>query len=470
MPETWIDEHTGDETIARPDFRANLRADLAKELAAPARRSIPWRAIGWASVAAAAAVTTVVVVSNDDPSGRVVPGDTTQVSTPPTTPSGLRDQLVDVTWVVTTIDGVELVLDPLPSFTLQADGRLVGYDGCNQYGFDLSQPGGWTLDGDTITVDQQVVSTQIACLDVPEPILPVGDGTVVSFDEGSGELTLTSTDGTVYTAVESTGEAPTVEGLVIPAEGGPLLTPAVLATLPLAEGEAPPMVALLPDRIVVLRLEQSGFGLTVLSFDRSGERLPDTALQSVPAGFAGGAFGGPDGTLYLIVNSETENSQNVLSYRLDGDLWQPGASTQVDQNNDGVYSVGGDGLMLGDSLVLAAQDPDELAPDTTWVFGEFERQVVRTNSDGSTIRWDIVEQFENFSIPAATNPFGDGVLFMGNTSGTEEQRYVGILRGEGESEFFRTDGWTLGGVEETMALFVQIADGELRLGILSPGG
>ena len=77
MRDTWIDEHTGDETVARPDFKAELRAELAKELAAPARRATPWRAIGWASVAAAAAVTGFVVLNGNESERRVVPGATT---------------------------------------------------------------------------------------------------------------------------------------------------------------------------------------------------------------------------------------------------------------------------------------------------------------------------------------------------------------------------------------------------------
>jgi len=77
MRDTWIDEHTGDETVARPDFKAELRAELAKELVAPARRTTPWRAIGWASVAAAAAVTGIVVLNGGESERRVIPSATT---------------------------------------------------------------------------------------------------------------------------------------------------------------------------------------------------------------------------------------------------------------------------------------------------------------------------------------------------------------------------------------------------------
>ncbi|MDP2291675.1 MAG: META domain-containing protein [Actinomycetota bacterium] len=469
MPETWIDEHTGDETIARPDFRAALRADLAKELATGPTRRTPWKAIGWASVAAAAAVTTVVVVGNDNPDGRVIPGDTTQVTTDVTTgvPSSLRGRLVDVVWLVTTIDGVEVVLDPPPSFTLQNTGRLVGFDGCNQYGFaGGAETGGWTLDGDIIRLDQQVVSTAMACVDVPEPILPVGDGTRVEFAPETGVLTLFHPDGTVYTAESSTGEVPVTEELVIPAAGGPLLAPTPLVTLVVPTVTGAPLVALLPDRIVVLTMDPFTLDGSVTSFDRSGNALPETTLDPVPDGQAGLVLGGRDRTLYIVTNSETENTQTVRAYQLDGDVWREVDSTVVEQNNDGVYALTGDGLVLGDTVVLPAPTPDPSAPETGWIVGDDGTQVFRNDSDGSITKWNIVEQFENFSIPSAVYPFGDGAIYVGNASGTDEQRYIGILRPDGGSEFFRPDGWMLSGVDGDTALFVKAVDGQVTLAVL----
>ncbi len=462
MPETWIDEHTGDETIARPDFRAALRADLAKELATGPTRRTPWKAIGWASVAAAAAVTTVVVVGNDNPDGRVIPGDTTQVTTDVTTgvPNSLRGRLVDVVWLVTTIDGVEVVLDPPPSFTLQNTGRLVGFDGCNQYGFASgAETGGWTLDGDIIRLDQQVVSTAMSCLDVPEPILPVGDGTRVEFAPETGVLTLFHPDGTVYTAQSSAGEVPVTEELVIPAEGGPLLAPTVIVSTPQGSGQ----VALLPDRIVVVDV----FNQTVMSFDRAGNRLPDTTLQLQIPENTGPIFGGPDGTLYVVIYSDTtDNTQTVLAFQLDGEQWRNVGSAVVEQNNDGVYQATGKGLQIGDTVVLPAPTPDPSAPETGWVVGDDGTQVFRNDSDGSITKWNIVEQFENFSIPSAVYPFGDGAIYVGNASGTDEQRYIGVLRPDGGSEFFRPDGWMLSGVDGDTALFVKAVDGQVTLAVL----
>lgn len=203
MPDTWIDEHTGDEIFARPGFRDELRAELAREVATSDSRRTPWKIIGWSVAAAAVVVLVAVVVTKDDPD-RVGPADSVPSSTdlaPQTTDTGsaLRGGLVDVQWTVVTVDGVAVTAEPPPSFTLQHDGRLVGFDGCNQYGFDLSEAGGWTLTGDTLGLNQQLVSTAMACPDGPTPVIPVADGTQVALNAPS-LLTLTSPSGRIYIA------------------------------------------------------------------------------------------------------------------------------------------------------------------------------------------------------------------------------------------------------------------------------
>ena len=470
MPETWIDEHTGHETTARPDFQAELRADLAAELASRLTRNAPWRAIGWASaVAAVTALVTVVAVSTNDVDRRVVPAESTSTSADPRTPTSdhggsLRDRLVDVEWTVVMVDGANVTAERPPTFTLQNNGRLVGFDGCNQYGFDLSAAGGWTLTGDMLGLDQQMISTAMACPDGPNPVIPVADGTRLTLD-ASGLLTLSSPSGRIYIAQDETDVEP-VADLLVPAEGGPLLAPRGLINVGIATDEGAPLVALLPDRIVVLPLEPFTIDGTVLSFDRAGNPLPDTQLYPIPEGRAGLALGGRDDTLYIVTNSDTDNAQTVRAYRLVGDVWREVDSTVIEQNNDGVFAVTGDGVTIGDTTVLPAPTPDPTAPRTGWITGDDGMRVFRTDADGSDTTWNIVEQFENFSIPAATNLFGDGVLFVGNASGTQEQRYLGILRVGGVSEFFRLDGWTLGGVDPAAALFVKAADGVVTLAVL----
>jgi len=467
MRETWIDEHTGTEAVARPEFRTRLRAELAGGIAEPAARRPPWRVIGWTAAAAVLVVATVAVVTNDEADRRVGPaGPASSPTASPTTIGGssLRDRLVDVEWTVVTVDGAQVTAAQPPTFILQSDGGLVGFDGCNQYGFDLSLVGGWTLTGDTLGLGQQIVSTVMSCADAPSSIVPVADGTRLELD-AAGVLTLTSPSGRLYTATATSAAEPVSE-LVVPAAGGPALAPTVVATVGLPTDEGAPVVALLPDRIVVLPLEPFSFDGLVLSFDRIGDPLPDTQLSPVPDGSAGLALGGLDGTLYIVTNSDTENTQTVGAYQLDGDVWREVDSTVAEQNNDGVYAVTGDGLVLGTEVVLQAPTSDPTAPDTGWIFGEDGMRVLRNDADGTSTTWSIVEQFENLSIPAATNPFGDGVLFLGNASGAAEQRYIGILRLDGGNEFFRPDAWMLVGVDTDAALFVKAADGVVTLAVL----
>lgn len=356
MRDTWIDDHTGDETVARPDFKAELRSQLANELVAPARRQAPWRAIGWASVAAAAAVAGVVVLNGDDKGRTVVPVATTAPSVPTT-----------------------------------------------------------------------------------DPVTP------------------TSNPGTT--------EVPQGNGLQVPASGGPVLAPAVLAELDIAEGGSPFHVALLPDRIVVALVVDGRFDGTIVSFDRSGSRLPDTRLDAAPSDFAGLVLGGYDGTLYLETFPEVANTQTTKAYTLDGDVWREVASYFVEQNNDASYSVSGEGLMLGATLVIPAQTVAE-TPELSLRYpgtGPAVFQVLRTDGAGTT-SWMVSEDFENFSLPPVPSPYAGGVIFEGNGSGDPGQQYVAVLRNGSPSEFFRPDGWRLVSSDEATALFAQVVDGTLRIG------
>lgn len=357
MRDTWIDEHTGDETVARPDFKAELRAELAKELAAPARRHAPstrtaWRAIGWASVAAAAAVAGVVVLNNDDGRQTVSPATSTPgVSTPDTSTPG--------TTVV---------------------------------------PGRNTLD--------------------------------------------------------------------VPASGGPLLAPTVLAQFDVPAGYDTPFVALLPDRVVIVLVADGRYDGTVVSFDRAGNRLPDTQLDTVPTDMAGLVLGGLDGTLYVETFADTDNSQTTKAYALDGDMWREVDSYTVEQNNDGVYTVASEGLLIGGTVVIPAQA--FIAAPAMMVrypgagpAAVFE--VLRTDGFDTTY-WLVSEDFEAVSLPPAPMPYAGGVIFEGNPSGEPAQQYVAVLRAGSPSEFFRPNGWRLVGADDATALFSKVVDGSLSIG------
>ncbi len=140
-----------------------------------------WTVIAVALFAVAATVVAVVVLSDGDGN------------------NSLRDRLVDLEWTVLTVDGVMVTAERPPTFILQSDGRVVGFDGCNQFGLDLSIPDGWTLTDDTLRIDQPMVSTAMACPDVPMQVVPVADGTQLNLDS-QGTLMLTSASGRLFTA------------------------------------------------------------------------------------------------------------------------------------------------------------------------------------------------------------------------------------------------------------------------------
>lgn len=547
MRDTWIDEHTGGELSARPAFEAELRAQLARELGQPARladrRRTPWRAIGWASVAAAAAVTTVVVVAANDDDRKVGPGvaatSTTIASTTPSTgdPTTTFDpaDIVDTTWVILTRDGSAIRPELMATFRLSSGGLLTGFDNCNSYGSEGA--GGLSLDGSGLTLPESwLVSTAVACDPMYLPFQPFTDGqtTTLAFGADRNHLTLTGANG-VYEAVrlddatqvensEVVGnwlatqrtstlivseddltmrpesaypmDDPTlylVDGqlfltngagnvrvfethqtgadeadLLIPAEGGPLLAPEIVATLDVPAGSDYSRVAILPDRFVIAEVRDSHFTGTIISVDRNGLRLPDTTLDVARGDFAGVVLGGLDGTLYMETFPEVENTQTTTAYVLDGTVWRSVDSYFVEENNDGSYQVTGDGLVLGD-VVIPAQTPVEdgvTAGYRPLEFGVAGFDVVRTPAAGVETRWRVVEDFDNFGLPPLVYPFGDGAIFVGNESGVDTAPYLAVLKASGSNEFFRLNGWEFAAADYDTALFSQVVDGRLQLSVL----
>jgi len=244
MPETWIDDHTGDETVARPDFRTELRAQLAKEwvqptaattAATPGRRT-PWKAIGWSVAAAVAVAGTVVVLTRDD-THRIVNTPGTEVTTETTTTATItRDDLVGATWAVATVDGVRLTGVTVPRFTLGADGGFSASNGCSN---DSTLPGGtWTLDGNVVIVSGEMVSDELGCLPGVTPVAAVGLGRSgpIELDASKTHLTLRGTstyvavrldDSTQVSATQVVGEYQSTDGtaqLSVTADGTTTLT------------------------------------------------------------------------------------------------------------------------------------------------------------------------------------------------------------------------------------------------------
>lgn len=373
MREQWLDEHVGDETVARPGFRAELRSALADELAAPARtpRHIPWKPVLWSAAAAAALVGAIAVMSRDDGQQRITASPTTVAATAPAT-----------TAPTTTPD---------------------------------------TVSGSTTSAPSTVA---------PPP--------------GASEL-------------------------LVPATGGRDLTPEVIATPEIAVDHSGPHVALLPDRSVVLPSTGGLFDGTVVSVDRDGNPLPDTRLDAVPDGQAGLVLGGFDGTLYVETFAGQFNTQTTRAYTLDGEVWREVDSFVVEQNNDGVYQVTGAGLQLGSEVVIPAQSViedgataalDSYTPPTM----QFSRSI----PNGVTTTWRVVQAHDAVLFPPTPLFFGDGLLFRGDTDDAQDAgEFVGILRASGDNEYFRLNGWSIAGADDAAALFVQVVDGTVQLGVLA---
>jgi len=209
MDEQWINDAVAevDRAGMRPGFEAELRSALGTAWDGEHRAGVPtsgdptrggatsrrWWAITSAAAIIALVIGAAVVVSTrSEPDTLVSPptvSPTTAATTAATTADTIDEQpdeeliasLVDRTWLITEVDGVPR--NYVASFTIDADGTVTGFDGCNNYSMPVTftaeglapRPGGdwimntahcndpydtgWTvepgvhrIDGDTLTI------------------------------------------------------------------------------------------------------------------------------------------------------------------------------------------------------------------------------------------------------------------------------------------------------------------------------
>lgn len=205
MDQQWLEDAIAevDRQGPRPGFEAELRSTLNEAWTArPAERSTrdrpregPRRA-GWMAASAAAlvalAVGAVLVTTQSEPDMLVspqpradatsdAPADSTSDTTADPPIVGDVAALVDRTWLITQVDGV--ARDYAAAFSVDANGMVEGFDGCNFYSTPMSftvdglgvapggegsmtlqdcndpydtgwvaEPGAYTVDGDTLTI------------------------------------------------------------------------------------------------------------------------------------------------------------------------------------------------------------------------------------------------------------------------------------------------------------------------------
>ena len=217
MDEIRLDEHASDELTPRPDFRAELRGRLAAEwsgrsAAASGRRRRRAVLAGAAAALVAAAAVTVVVVTGDDGASTVRPADSsggtadpsgvtepTGSTEPPTTVPGsttpadtdLAAAITGVNWTVWEWNDART--SGTPTFTLAADGTVSGFDGCNGYETEPGTEGRWRVEEGLLRLPPTLRFAAMECFRAG--VMPLVDGTTLSFDAAAGVLRMTSPDG-----------------------------------------------------------------------------------------------------------------------------------------------------------------------------------------------------------------------------------------------------------------------------------
>lgn len=216
MDDPRLDDHVSDELTPRPEFRAELRGRLVAEWsgrsAATGRRRRRAVLAGAAAALVAAAAVTVVVVTGDDGASTVRPADSsggtadpsgvtepTGSTEPPTTVPGpttpadtdLAAAITGVNWTVWEWNGART--SGTPTFTLAADGTVTGFDGCNGYETEPGTEGRWRVEDGLLRLPPTLRFAAMECFRAG--VMPLVDGTTLSFDAAAGVLRMTSPDG-----------------------------------------------------------------------------------------------------------------------------------------------------------------------------------------------------------------------------------------------------------------------------------
>ncbi len=202
MPETWIDDHVGDELTARAGFEAELRGVLDAEWTGAAavvpRRRHRVRIALWAGAAAAVAAGTFIAVTRDDNHSIKTPA----ITEPSLVPDGglavTEGLLFDARWDLVSVDAQPTDLENQPYFRLDPLGHLTGSDGCNTYGVDGNVP--LRLIESKLFVPDGAINVTGDC--PAAGIVPFEPGTALSvvFIGDADTVQLTDEQGLVYLA------------------------------------------------------------------------------------------------------------------------------------------------------------------------------------------------------------------------------------------------------------------------------
>lgn len=201
MRERWVDDVVGPGEAMPPRFDERLRDELSA-MWVDAAEFVPidrverdhrspgrWRR-GSLAAAAVAGITVAAVVTRDPSVTRdAVHGpapalNTTFDSLPGPVEPITREAVVDVTWLVDSIDAQPPESEPA-WFRLEADGTVRGFDGCSRYGADF------TLDGAQLRVGRSDDFSQDGCRDLDWHSTRIASGTLTL---AGGQLIAPGTD------------------------------------------------------------------------------------------------------------------------------------------------------------------------------------------------------------------------------------------------------------------------------------
>jgi hypothetical protein len=292
----------------------------------------------------------------------------------------------------------------------------------------------------------------------------------------STQSTLEATS--VATAATPTGE-PVADGVAIPLAGGDTLEPTALVTVPfgdqpghiaLQNGELSTPTAVLPDQLLAFE-STPGAGLTgrVLIFDRRGHWQRDATINGIDGWYVNWLAGAPNGTLFVVLASNDQRSR-LVALRLSGDRFVTVKSVELDNLDDGDFTLTPDGVRSGHGLAISVPT------------GVTEQPIVQIDADAATgqhvnvfrtvagiQRWwtfdvELDATGAGFSLPQFDR-FGDGAWYSELAGYSEAvQPFIALMSPGAEPHAYRLGPWTIEAHDDSQIVLSRVMeDGALEL-------
>jgi len=316
---------------------------------------------------------------------------------------------------------------------------------------------------------------------LPAPTSVPGPEPTASPETVESVVEPTAVPSTTHETVTVPSTSPSVEpsvDLVVPLVGGDAISPTVLATVGVGNGdgqmllpmdEFPISVAVFPHSIVIIEDSPSGYTGRALQFDRSGIWQQDLTVDGIEGTTPMWTSGSADGTLFIAaVVDEPEVGVRVTAHRLGGEVWAVVASADLPDLDVTDFDVTSDGVIAGGGQSILAYETGLTAPSIQVDVGAAGAStgvatIVRPDAQtGSDQTWTIEMELEAATPPLALSTraaaLGRGAWYWGTASSgpSTSTDFLALLDIDGDSRWYRFGPWTLAAADDGQLILTRV--------------